>query len=278
MSYISLEINKNGKNVEILLNGSIIEQSDMKGGIRLLINSVEGSFLGYSPSTETVEKVASELKHKKSPGRKHVDSKDSGKMSLGFKDAIKSWLKFVGKRQSELIRLITAKQDKEEKKIEWMFWNQINTTAGVIAAIRDITGISAVLEQQVDGKMLWVHSDSPAYLPMSDEYLLDEKDPDKTIHGSDESENNVNKQTESTLVTKRAMVCGKMREWTEDKSKIKVRYCIDQDDIVEYISKRTEPEVIDYLKLKKSEAKEEKGWTPIMVLQGIGKKSFNLKI
>ena len=39
MNYISLEINKDGKNVEILLGGTVLEGSDMQGGIRLLITN-----------------------------------------------------------------------------------------------------------------------------------------------------------------------------------------------------------------------------------------------
>lgn len=48
MSYISLEINKTSKNIEILLSGSAIEQSEMKGGIRLLINKIEDNLLNPS--------------------------------------------------------------------------------------------------------------------------------------------------------------------------------------------------------------------------------------
>ncbi|MGE4266310.1 MAG: hypothetical protein AB7F25_02635 [Deferribacterales bacterium] len=58
MNYISLEINKDGKNVEILLGGTVLEGSDMQGGIRLLINNIEASLLNSSLLDKTERESA----------------------------------------------------------------------------------------------------------------------------------------------------------------------------------------------------------------------------
>lgn len=149
MSYISLEINKQGKSVEILLGGTVLEESEMHGGIALKINNVDEDVLCCS---EIISEKKSVIEKKQKERKKR---EESHYLSQGVVDALNKYRADNELTLSALEGQISAAAKKSATTIKNNLNLSCSTPQSAALAISEVIGCPLKAEKDEFGQVVW---------------------------------------------------------------------------------------------------------------------------
>lgn len=154
-SYISLEINKTSTSLEIYLGGTVLEDSEMKGGIALKINRLQKNQLIQHideqeyKKTEFIPEIIK--KEKKLRGKRE----DSYYLSQDAIDAINAYRHDNELSVLEVMKIIGKACGKSYTTVRNSFMLNRPATTSIAAGISDVIGYKLKAQRDRNGVLSW---------------------------------------------------------------------------------------------------------------------------